>query len=137
MKFTKIVQFILGYSQYLQLLIIAAFLYLLTWLLVNYIAPETVADWFWPDSYLPFQILLGLGNFFGFTFITQSRRFGLWAAIVIATILFFKLAHFVITLPLGLGLIFWSIALLILLWKPLNRSPQLTQPVDAGEGVCK
>lgn len=72
--------FLLKYLNYIQVLILGGFFYLLSWLLINYIAPEKIAHLFWPDAYLPLQLLLWGGNFFTFTFLTQNKNYGLWLA---------------------------------------------------------
>ena len=89
--------------------IIAAFFYLLVWLLSFVAPPSHFANWLWPDSYLLIQILLAAGNFFLFTFLCQSRRAGSWAALSFWTVLFFHFAHFRLTFPLIFALILESL----------------------------
>lgn len=121
--------FLLKYLNYIQVLILGGFFYLLSWLLINYIAPEKIAHLFWPDAYLPLQLLLWGGNFFTFTFLTQNKNYGLWLAAVCFLWLFFILAHFALTLPLIIALLTSSTLLWIylVLWpqkKPEAKSKQ-------------
>ncbi len=128
----KILKFIIHYFYYLHLLIIAAFLYILIGLIWHYVSPASLAHWFWPDSYFIFQLLLFIANFFFFTFIFQNRRLGLWLALCIFSLLFFKFAHFAFTLALIFGLIVSFILLLLILWfYPLYRQKKLNQSQSA------
>jgi hypothetical protein len=109
-------KFLIGYFNYLQVLILALFLYLLVWLLMHHVEPAALADWLWPDSFLVWQILFAAANFFTGTFIFQNRRLGAWLAGTLASIMFFKFSHFVFTLPLIIALITSSVLLFLWLW---------------------
>ncbi len=98
-------KFFKNYLAYLQVLTLAIIFYLGTGVLLNYVEPKSIANWFWPDSYLPLQLLIFGGNFFLLTFLTQNRRLGLWGALTIATWLFFKLNHFIINVPAVLAIV--------------------------------
>lgn len=99
----RLIDFFAGYYQYLQVLTISLFFYALAGIIFRYAHPEQIANWLLPDLYLPLQLLLGAGNFFFFTFLTQNRRLGLWLSLIIFLWLFFRLQHFVFTLPLILA----------------------------------
>lgn len=99
----RVLDFFAGYYQYLQVLTISLFFYALVIIIFRYAYPEQIAHWLLPDLYLPLQLLLGAGNFFFFTFATQNRRLGLWLSLIIFLWLFFRLQHFVFTLPLTLA----------------------------------
>ncbi len=125
----KILKFIIHYFYYLHLLVIAFFIYILVGLIWHYLSPASLAHWFWPDSYFIFQLLFFIANFFFFTFIFQNRRLGLWLALSIFSLLFFKFAHFAFTFPLILGLVFSCALLLFIIWLyPLYRQKKLNQP---------
>lgn len=112
--FDQVRHFFAGYYQYLQIFIIAIFFYVLAFLLLRFVYPEQIANWLLPDFYLPLQLTLLGGNFFFFTFVTQNRRLGLWLALSIFLWLFFRLQHFVFTLPLTLG---WLVTVgLLFVW---------------------
>ena len=104
-------KFLAGYYTYLQILVIAIFFYALTFLIFRFVYPSSLANFFLPDLYLPLQLTLFAGNFFFFTFLTQNRRWGLWFSLIICLWLFFKLQHFVFTLPLTVAWIATSIFL--------------------------
>ena len=123
-------KFLIGYFNYLQVLILALFLYLLVWLLMHHVEPTVLADWGWPDSFLVWQILLAAANFFAGTFIFQNRRLGAWLAGTIATIMFFKFSQFEFSLPLIAALITSSLLLFIWLcgsqfWRRKQISPEI------------
>jgi hypothetical protein len=111
--------FLKGYFNYLQILVLAVFLYLLLWLLMHHVEPTALADWLWPDSYLAWQILLAAANFFAGTFIFQNRRLGAWLAGLGASVMFFKLSHFEFTFPLIIALI--TSNSLLLSWLVLRK----------------
>ena len=98
-----------GYYRTLPLLIFGLFFYALVWMLTGRVAPATLANWLWTDSYLLLQLLLAAGNFFVFTYLCQSVAWGRWATLVVASVMFFKLGHFLLTLPLMIGLGFLAI----------------------------
>ena len=93
-----------GYYRTLPLLIFGLFFYALVWMLTGRVAPVTLANWLWTDSYLLLQLLLAAGNFFVFTYLCQSAAWGRWATLMGASVMFFKLGHFLLTLPLIIGL---------------------------------
>ncbi len=119
----KLIDFFAGYYQYLQILTLALFFYVLAIVIFRYAYPEQIANWFLPDLYLPLQLPLWAGNFFFFTFLTQNRRLGLWLSLIIFLWLFFRLQHFIFTLPLFLawltsasGLFFWLMGKEVINW---------------------
>lgn len=73
---------------YLQVLIIGLFFYLLTFLLMTNISPAQVANFPLTDTYFIFQLLLAGGNFFFFTFLTQKKFLGGLFTLAIAIFLF-------------------------------------------------
>lgn len=107
----NIKRFLLNYLKFLPLLLITLFFYLLLYFIFQTIAPASLANWLYPDSYLLVQLLLGCGNFFLITFLTQDKKLGLWGALSIFLYLFFKLAHFVYTPILVLSFILTVILL--------------------------
>jgi hypothetical protein len=79
-----------GYFRHLPLLILAAPFYAgLYWLLTN-VRPDQVKNWLLPNSYLPFHVLFFLGNFFFFTFLTLSKRWGIFIALALEWLIFLK-----------------------------------------------
>ncbi|MDO5561258.1 MAG: hypothetical protein Q4G02_00570 [bacterium] len=112
------------YYRYLQVLTLAIFCYVLVFLIWQFVPPAQIANWPLPDCYLPFQAILFAGNFFFFTFLTQNRRFGLYLATIIYLWLFFKLQHFVFTLPLILAWAISSIGLFFLLCYNSKKSEE-------------
>ena len=118
--------FIHGYYQYLQVLILAIFFYALVFLIWQLVPPAQIANWILPDLYLPLQALLFASNFFFFTFLTQNRRLGFYFALIIFSWLFLKLQHFVFTLPLILAWLMSSLSLLLLLC--YNKKNKITAP---------
>lgn len=96
--------------KYWPLLIMALFCYAGTVLLVTRVHPETIQHWVFPDSFLPFHILLFLSNFFFFTFLTVSKRWGVFLAISLQWLCILKLQNFLLdgwaflsALALGIG----------------------------------
>lgn len=122
--------FFAGYYQYLQVFTISLFFYALAVVIFRYAHPEQIANWLLPDLYLPLQLFLGLGNFFFFTFLTQNRRLGLWLSLIIFLWLFFRLQHFVFTLPLTLAwltstivLFIWLMGKQVSIWYQEKKKP--------------
>lgn len=81
---------------YWPLLVLAAMFYAGTALLLTRLHPEAVRHWLFPDSFLPFHILLFLGNFFFFTFLTVRKRWGLFLALSFQWLLILKLQGFLL-----------------------------------------
>ena len=102
--------FLLGYPRYFHLLTLAGFFYVSVWLIFSSVEPAFLANWPWPDGYLLIQVLLFAANYLVGTFIFQSRRAGAWLAASVATVLFFRLSHFLFTLPLVVTLLAASFA---------------------------
>ncbi len=99
------------YFHFLPLLTAAIFFYALVFLLIKFVYPESIANFLLPDLYLPLQISLAIGNFFFFTFLTQDKFWGLWITLLIFLYLFFRLQHFVFTLPLIVAYLFTGLSL--------------------------
>lgn len=58
---------------------------------LRYISPAQIRDILVPNSYLPLQIYLFIGNFFLFSFLWLNTRRGFLTSIFIGLTLFFKL----------------------------------------------
>lgn len=86
------------HTRFLPLLILAALCYTSVFLVVTRVQPEVIQNWLLPDSFLPFHLFLGLGNFFFFTFVTLRKRWGVFAALGIQWLLFLKLQGFTLDL---------------------------------------
>lgn len=108
-----ILRWLHGYWRYLQVLTISVFFYVVVFLIMTRVQPAAIANIPLPDSYLLFQIPLFGGNFFFGSFLLQSKRLGLWLAITIGLILFFKLGRFAFT---GGVIIFISVTSALLLF---------------------
>ncbi len=73
------------------LLVFGGLFYGATLALMHYVSPASVQHWLWPNSYLPLQVLLLLGNFFTFTFLTLHKKLGLTLSIFCGCLLFLHL----------------------------------------------
>jgi hypothetical protein len=87
-------QLFTSHLKFLPLLFIAGLFYAGVYWLVTQISPSQVRSILLPNSFLPFHALLLPANFFFFTFVTLSKRWGLLAALVIQWLLFLKLQNF-------------------------------------------
>lgn len=94
-------------AQFLPLLISAGVMYGGLAQLLTKVRPELIENWPLPKTYLPFHLLLGLGNFFFFTFLTLKKRWGIFAALGIQWLFFLKLQN------ISLDLWAWGSALAI------------------------
>ena len=113
----------LNYGQYLQLLVLAGFFYLLVGLLMRNVPPSRIAHWLLPNTYLAWQLLLLGGNFFFFTFLWQSRLLGVLSAGLILSWFFFRFQQIVMTWPVILLAVGpWLIAIGIVWWKRYNKA---------------
>lgn len=68
---------------------------------LHFIHPEKIRHFLIPNSYLPLQAYLFIGNFFFFSFILLHSRRGLVMSCLLMTLLFFKLQT-VLSWPLAL-----------------------------------
>jgi hypothetical protein len=84
--------------RFLPLLILAGLFYAGLFLLLTKVRPSQVKSWLLPNSYLPFHALLLPANFFFFTFLTLSKRWGVLISLMIQWLLFLKLQNFVLDL---------------------------------------
>ncbi len=100
-KQKKLSNLLKAYLKLIPTLTIAMISYFLLWLLINYIYPEKIQNWLFPNSYLPFQLLLGLGNFFLFSFIGKRKLWGFFASVLIGWLVLLKLQKITID--------FWAI----------------------------
>jgi len=87
-------QIVISRWQFIPLLILATLFYIAVYWLLTNIHPIKISNLILPNSYLPFHVLLWLANFFLFTFLTLSKRWGLLIALVIQWLLFLKLQNF-------------------------------------------
>lgn len=112
------------------LAIMGVFFYFILWMLTGSVAPDSLANWLWPDSYLLVQLLLAGGNFFVFTYFFQSVAWGKWATITVAMIVFFRCAHFIFT-PLLAGslIVIAAIWWYILIWRQKSAPMAKTDKV--------
>lgn len=86
-------QFVNNRLRFIPLLILALLFYSgVYWLVLN-IRPSQISDLLLPNSYLPFHALLLPANFFLFTFLTLSKRWGILIALIIQWLLFLKLQN--------------------------------------------
>lgn len=95
------------YFKHLPLLILAAPFYVGLILLVTRVHPEYVSDWLLPQSYLPLHLILFAGNFFLFTFLTLSKRWGIFIALSFEWLVFLKLQNVIID--------FWAVGSALLI----------------------
>lgn len=88
--------------QLLPTLVIAILGYMTLWGVMQYVYPETFQNWIFPNSYLPFHFLLGISNFFLFSFLTHRKFWGFFLTVFVGWIIFLKLQN--ITLDIwGIG----------------------------------
>ncbi|MDR0463175.1 MAG: hypothetical protein LBG64_03075 [Pseudomonadales bacterium] len=107
-----------GYWKYLQVLTISVFFYLIVFLILTRVAPQNIANIPFADTYFLFQLPLLMGNFFFFTFLFQSRRLGLWFALTVFLILFFRLGRFYFSTGL---VIFISVTSVLILFGLIGK----------------
>lgn len=82
------------YLRFLPLLLFAAIFYAALAWLITHVHPTQIKSWLLPNSFIPFHVLLLLGNFFLFTFLTLSKRWGIFVALAIEWLVFLKLQNF-------------------------------------------
>ncbi|NCN45498.1 MAG: hypothetical protein COU63_02765 [Candidatus Pacebacteria bacterium CG10_big_fil_rev_8_21_14_0_10_36_11] len=82
-------------------LFIAIGFYLGLWFLMQNVQPTLIQNWIFPNSYLPFHLILGIGNFFFFSFLTHRKFWGFFWSVLIGWLIFIKLQQ--------INLDFWGI----------------------------
>ena len=82
--------------RFLPLLIIAVAFYAGLYRLMRSVYPGQISDWLLPKSFIPFHLLLFFGNFFFFTFLTLSKRWGVFIALALEWLVFLKLQSVVL-----------------------------------------
>ncbi|HEX9817364.1 MAG TPA: hypothetical protein VGA89_00490 [Patescibacteria group bacterium] len=87
-------QLVTSRLQFLPLLLLASLFYGGVYLLVTQVSPNQVRNIVLSNSFLPFHAFLLPANFFFFTFLTLSKRWGLLVALAIQWLLFLKLQNF-------------------------------------------
>lgn len=100
-----------AYVRYSICLFIALFGYYGTYQLMQRVYPSQMQHILWTNSYLPFTTLIFLSNFFLFTFLSLSKRWGLWLSLVINCILYWRLNQ--VAFDLAAVVIIATIALLL------------------------
>jgi hypothetical protein len=78
------------------LLVLSGLFYGGTYWLINQYHPEQIRNLLIPNSFIPFHALLLPANFFLFTFLTLSKRWGILIALIIQWLLFLKLQNFLL-----------------------------------------
>ncbi|MCL2110330.1 hypothetical protein FWH30_01995 [Microgenomates group bacterium] len=96
------------YYLFLHRLVLAIFGYFFIFLFITNIDPAAIANFIFPDSYLPLALLILGANFFFFSFLWQSKFHGLASAFWLQTYLFLILQKVALT-P-------WLLFLLALPW---------------------
>lgn len=91
-----------NYLQLIPTLTMAMLCYFGLWLLIKFIYPSSIQNWIFPNSYLPFHLLFGLGNFFLFSFISRRKIWGFMVSVLIGWLVFLKLQQIEID--------FWAIS---------------------------
>lgn len=79
------------YLKFLPLLLVSMLLYLSIFWLVANIYPNEIANVLFPNSYLPFTLLLFFANLLFFSYLMLNTRRGLILSLVIAILVFFRL----------------------------------------------
>jgi len=90
-KFQLKTSFVKDYLKLIPTLTMAMLGYFLLWLLLNFIYPNQIRNWFFPNSYLPFHLILGFSNFFLFSFISQRKLWGFFFSVLIGWLMFLQL----------------------------------------------
>jgi hypothetical protein len=114
LKNKKLGNLVKDYLKLIPTLTIAMISYFLLWLLINYVYPEKIQNWLFPNSYLPFQLLLGLGNFFLFSFIGKRKLWGFLSSVLLGWLVLLKLQK--ITIDFWAVLSAVSLALVASFW---------------------
>ena len=79
------------YLKHLPLLVISLPFYAAAYYIFNYIYPTQIQHFLIPNTYLPLQLVLFLGNFFLFSYLFLKTRRGLEISILLGLALFLKL----------------------------------------------
>lgn len=82
---------LLSHITHLPTFLLALLFYGITYFMVTTIHPIQIQNWLLVNTYLPFQIVLFLGNFFLFSFIFLKTRRGFLIATAIFLVIFLKL----------------------------------------------
>ncbi|MFZ5437943.1 MAG: hypothetical protein ACOZAK_02730 [Patescibacteria group bacterium] len=97
----KTLQPLQNYLQLIPTLTMAMLCYFGLWLLIKFIHPTVIQNWIFPNSYLPFHFLLGLGNFFLFSFLGRRKIWGFFSSVLLGWLAFLQLQQ--------IELDFWAI----------------------------
>ncbi|MBP9820227.1 hypothetical protein KBC79_05855 [Candidatus Woesebacteria bacterium] len=95
----------------IYLLAFAAIGYAGVWYMLHSIYPSQIADVLFPQSFLPLQLALLVGNFFAFSWLFLNSARGLRASIFVGIFLSLKLQH--VELTVNVFLIFLAAWVLI------------------------
>lgn len=111
------------YIRAIPCLLIALCFYSALYYLMHAVYPNQVQDWLFPNSYLPFMTLLLFGNFFLFTFVTLSARYGLLLALTSNWLIYIRL------LTISFDLYAWGsgLVLMMILYFLTNQSIMTTR----------
>jgi hypothetical protein len=82
-----------AYWRYLICLVIASIAYYGLFLLVNQVYPSQIQHFLWTNSYLPFFVLLFLGNFFLLTFLFLNKKIGFYLALWLNLAVYLKISQ--------------------------------------------
>lgn len=118
------------YSPYLPTLFVGVALYIVVGYILLNVHPTSWQNILFPNSYLPFHLVLFLANFFVFSFLLLSSRRGYLAACVLGILVFLKLQQVQLPLELLGALVigFVIIELICLVLAKLSRSHASFQP---------
>ncbi len=95
----------------IYLLVFATIGYAGVWYLLRTVYPSEIANVLFPQSFLPLQLALLVGNFFAFSWLFMNSARGLRASILVGVFLSLKLQH--VELTVNVILIFLAAWLLI------------------------
>jgi len=103
-----------NYLELIPTLTMAMFCYFLLWLMIKFVHPQLVQNWIFPNSFLPFHLIFGLGNFFLFSFISRRKFWGFFFSVLFGWLIFLKLQRIEIDIwgigsavALSIGASFW------------------------------
>jgi hypothetical protein len=106
-----------GINNYLELiptLTMAMICYFLLWMMMRFIHPQLIQNWIFPNSFLPFHLIFGLGNFFLFSFLSRRKFWGFFFSVFFGWLVFLKLQKIDIdiwgvgsAIALTIGASFW------------------------------
>lgn len=92
-KFSQAHPRLVAYWHYIICLVIACLAYYGLFLLLNKVYPSQIQHFLWTNSYLPFFILLFLGNFFLLTFLFLDKKIGFYLSLWLNLAVYLKISQ--------------------------------------------